>query len=374
MKKLIVLLLLSVSVFAINAQQGKYVIRGTISGNYNAEKVYLVEEEFINGPQTVIDSCVVVDGKYIFEGIVPEFVKIYFVKGANPEARTALTPVFLEEGNINVSNASAEHFTHNVKVRGTVNNDLLSFYFFQHGFITDSIGYATDLDWRINGYNSDNEQTEFPRRTKLTMSRWLDIQKSMVSKFKDQVFAPFMLYWEMRRDLTPGEFKAYRSLLDPKLDNHPYTKAIDDFITSSEFGIGNKMPDFKMPDKNDNVVEWKEFSGKYVLIDFWASWCGPCLREMPNVVKLYEECKGDNFEIVGISLDENKEKWLNTVEEYKMTWPQLCDFKAWDSQIVKLCNVDAVPTTVLVSPDGNVVAINLRGEALTEKIKELISQ
>lgn len=183
-----------------------------------------------------------------------------------------------------------------------------------------------------------------------------------------------MLYWEMRRDLTPGEFKAYRSLLDPKLDNHPYTKAIDDFITSSEFGIGNKMPDFKMPDKNDNVVEWKEFSGKYVLIDFWASWCGPCLREMPNVVKLYEECKGDNFEIVGISLDENKDKWLNTVEEYKMTWPQLCDFEAWDSHIVKLCNVDAVPTTVLVSPDGNVVAINLRGESLTEKIKELISQ
>lgn len=372
MKKLIILLLLCASVISIKAQQAKFVIKGSISGDYKSDKVYLVEEEYINGPQTIIDSSSVVNGRYKFEGLVPEIVKLYFVKSDDPEARTNLTPVFLEEGEIYVQNATAEHFTHNVKVGGTVNNDLLTFYSLQNKFISDSMDCEAKLDWKINGYDLEKERTEFPRRSKLIMDRWLDIQKTMVSKYSNQVFAPFMLYWEMRRDLTPAEFKFYRSKIDPKLDNHPYTQAIDDFITSSEFRVGNKMPDFQLPDTEGNMIKWKEFAGKYVLVDFWASWCGPCLREMPSMVELYEECKGDNFEIVGISLDENKDKWKDAIDKFKTEWPQLCDFKAWDSLPVKLCNVDAVPTTIIVSPEGEVIALNLRGEALYKKIKELI--
>lgn len=372
MKKIIILLYLCVSVISINAQQAKFVIKGSISGDYKSDKVYLVEEEFINGPQTIIDSSNVVNGRYKFEGLVPKFVKMYFVKSDDPETKTNLTPVFIEEGEIHVLNATAEHFTHNVRVRGTVNNDLLTFYLIQHQYITDSINYATQLDWKINGHDIEKEQTEFSRRTKVTMDRWLDIQKAMVSKYNDQIFAPFMLYWEMRRDLSPAELKFYRSKIDSKLANHPYTQAIDHFITSSEFRIGNKMPDFQLPDMEGNMIEWKEFAGKYILVDFWASWCGPCLRELPNMVKLYEECKGDNFDIIGISLDENKDKWIATIDKFKMEWPQLCDFKVWDSLPVKLCNVNEVPTTVLVSPEGEVIALNLRGEALFEKIKELI--
>lgn len=373
MKRLILFLILIVPFIAVNAQ-GKYEIRGTISGKYNADKVYLVEEEFINGPQTVIDSCNVVDGKYIFKGEVPEFVKMYFVKSADPDARTSLTPVFLEEGVINVTRASGEHFTHEVRVRGTVNNDLMTFYSMRHLFVTDSIRFATDLDWKINGYNLEKEQTEFKRRSKHGMDRSLDIQREMVAKYNDQVFAPFMIFWEMRRDVLPAELKELRAMLDPKLDNHPYTVMIDNYITSSEFGIGNQMPDFDLPDQNGSTIKWKEFAGKYVLVDFWASWCGPCLREMPNVVKLYEECKGDNFEIVGISLDEDKDKWLAAIERMNMTWPQLCDFKAWDTLPAQLCKVEAVPTTILVSPTGEVIAIDLRGEELAETVKKIINQ
>ena len=134
------------------------------------------------------------------------------------------------------------------------------------------------------------------------------------------------------------------------------------------------MPDFALPDPNGKKVSLSSFRGKYVLIDFWASWCGPCMREMPNIVKLYKECKGKDFEILGVSLDKDKGAWLNTVKEKKMRWVQVCDFEMWGTAPVKMCNVTAVPYTVLVDPNGKVIALGLRGEQLIAKIKEILGK
>ena len=134
------------------------------------------------------------------------------------------------------------------------------------------------------------------------------------------------------------------------------------------------MPDFKLPDKDGNLFKLSSLRGKYVLIDFWASWCGPCMREMPNVVKLYKECKGKNFEIVGVSLDQKRDAWLNAVEKNKMKWIQVSDLKSWGTPPVKLCNVTAVPYTVLIDPQGKVIALDLRGEELIKKVKEVLNK
>ena len=118
--------------------------------------------------------------------------------------------------------------------------------------------------------------------------------------------------------------------------------------------------------------ELKNYAGKYVLLDFWASWCGPCRREMPNVVKLYKECKGKNFEIIGISLDQKPEPWKKAVKELKMTWPQACDFQVWYGPVARKYNLSAVPYTVLINPEGKVEALDLRGEELINTIKNLV--
>ncbi|MCA5003640.1 AhpC/TSA family protein [Sphingobacterium sp. WQ 366] len=355
------------------AQNSKYVINGVISGNYNADKVYLISEEFINGPQKTIDSSLVNQGRFKFEGQTPEYSVIHFIKSADSTSRTNLTPVFLEPGNINVT-VSAEHFYHNASVTGTANNLLLTQYSALVKNVMDSVLLATSIDWTINGRDDKKEQVEFPRRTKLINKRNLDIQREMVSRYNNQVFAPFMIYWEMRRDLPPSDLTALYNQLDPKLSSHPYTILLKDFISASSFAVGNQMPDFSLPNHEGKEVKWNEFKGKYVLIDFWASWCGPCLREMPNIVKLYEECKDKNFEIIGITVDDNKDKWLKAIKENNMTWTQLGDMKAWDSHIVKLCNVSAVPYTVLIDPTGKVIALDLRGEELIKKVKELVTK
>ena len=224
-----------------------------------------------------------------------------------------------------------------------------------------------------NQTDKDRER-DFKARTNLHNQRSLKLQEELVNRYNDQAIAPFMIFWEMKANVSLDKLKELRAVVDPCLNDHPYTKQLDEYIRLAEFKVGSDMPDFELPDKDGNMFKFSSLRGKYVLVDFWASWCGPCMREMPNVVKLYKECKGKNFEIVGISLDQKKDAWLNAVEKNKMKWIQVSDLKSWATLPVKLCNVSAVPYTILVDPDGKVIALDLRGEELIRKVKEVLKK
>ena len=109
-----------------------------------------------------------------------------------------------------------------------------------------------------------------------------------------------------------------------------------------------------------------------VLVDFWASWCGPCRQENPNVVKAYEKFKDRGFDILGVSLDDNKDKWLKAVEADKLTWTHVSDLKGWKNAAADLYGVRAIPQNVLIDPKGKIIAKNLRGDKLEEKLEELM--
>lgn len=350
-----------------------WVIQGFLDGNYKADKVYLVEEEYINGPSKIIDSAKVVDNRYEFKGPRVDVPKMYFIKSADPNCLSPITPVFIENGVIRVR-ANADFFL-NREVSGTVNNDLFSLYNAVTEYGVDSIRRVFVIDRMIHPDKDRETQTkEFDARTDFLNSRNLSVQKNMVETYKDQVFAPFMIYWEMKADLSLDELKAWRQKIDPKLNNHPYTKQLDEYIRLAAFGVGSVMPNFTLKTPDGKDISLNDFKGKYVLVDFWASWCGPCLREMPNVVKLYKECKGKNFEIFGVSLDNKKDAWVKAIKANGMKWPQGSDLKGWGSEPARLCNVSAIPFTVLIDPEGEVIAIDLRGEQLHAKVKEVLGK
>jgi len=146
-------------------------------------------------------------------------------------------------------------------------------------------------------------------------------------------------------------------------------------ITNSQkTAIGTLAPDFSLPDTTGTQIALSSFRGKYVLIDFWAAWCGPCRREMPNMLKLYNDFKDKNFTILGVSLDKTRANWVGAIRSDKLPWTQVSDLKFWQSEVAGLYDVKAIPYTVLLDKEGKIVAKNLRGEDLYQKIADLLNQ
>lgn len=168
----------------------------------------------------------------------------------------------------------------------------------------------------------------------------------------------------------------FESLPD-EMKNTMVGQKIEQKITVAQaLAVGGVAPNFSQQDSTGKTITLSEFRGKYLLIDFWASWCGPCRKENPNLVKAYEKYKSKNFEILGISLDDandnGREKWLKAIKKDGLTWPQVSDLKAWDNEVAKKYGVSALPQNYLLDPTGKVIAVNLRGKELEAKLEKLL--
>jgi peroxiredoxin len=135
---------------------------------------------------------------------------------------------------------------------------------------------------------------------------------------------------------------------------------------------GNTAMDFVLPDINGNMVSLTSFRGKYVLVDFWASWCRPCREENPYVVAAWKTFKDKGFDILGVSLDESAEEWVNAIQQDQLAWQHVSDLKGWESDVAKLYKIEGIPANFLLDPQGNIIARDLRGGDLVNELKKLL--
>lgn len=199
------------------------------------------------------------------------------------------------------------------------------------------------------------------------------IEQLLMSNKEVLISAFLATFFEQDLDNHAALYTAVRDALIKKYPNDPFVLHLSDKLRGL-LAPGMEAPEIAMKDPQGNIRKLSDLRGKYVMIDFWASWCGPCRRENPNVVRLYHKYHDKGFEIYSVSLDRTREAWLKGIQDDGLIWPNhVSDLNGWTSSGGKSYNIMSVPATVLVDPDGKIIARNLRGTELEQKLEEIFN-
>ncbi len=195
--------------------------------------------------------------------------------------------------------------------------------------------------------------------------------KELIWSMGNSVSAIFALNY-INADAEFSFMDSLASRFNSELPSSQFTRELSERVESMRrLAVGAEAPEIKLPDPDGNEISLSSLRGKYVLIDFWAAWCKPCRQENPNVLASYNKYKDEGFEILGVSLDRTKEAWVRAIEEDGLPWKHVSDLKYFNSEAAETYQINAIPATYLIGPDGKIVAKNLRGASLEQKLKEI---
>ena len=361
MKKLMFIAALMLAVLPTEAQQVKYTINGI--SKENGKTVVLRDRQ----TSQIVDSAVVANGKFSMTGNAEKNAYMgmavkdadWFVMMFNDG-----TPV-----TVNLNDST---------LKGSPMNERLTRY---------DIEINAPYGNYMKKVQSMSEEEREKKKVELTGGLMIAVMKMMegVEKvFKDE-----------RESLIPVAFLSeYQEMLgQDKLDsvlatkpvwaNHPIAKSLVDYFNHQKAQeakknafIGQQFTDLEEADTDGKMHKLSEYvgKGKWVLVDFWASWCGPCMQEMPNVVAAYEKYHAKGFDVVGLSFDNKKEPWLKAIADQKMPWTHLSDLKGWRTVASSVYDVNSIPDNLLIDPQGKIVARGLRAQGLQNKLKEIFGE
>ncbi|MBP5507903.1 MAG: AhpC/TSA family protein [Prevotella sp.] len=362
MRKVIFLAAFMAAVVSSMAQQVKYSISGTY--NDDGKKVYLIDKLTENA----IDSFVVASGKFSFKGSA-EKDAFLGVKAENQN----WSVVFFNDGtpvSVNVNDST---------LKGSPLNERM-------------VKYDIELDTPMRNLRakiSKMPQSEIEAHGEeimTEMNKVLDEQIAFANKvFKEESNSLIPLLFSQLYFYDNG-VEEYDELVKKQLpfSNHPYLKKARDEVAEvmkPEEGpktafIGQQFTDLEMADPDGKMHKLSDLvgEGKWLLVDFWASWCGPCRQEMPNVLEAYNKFHDKGFEVVGISFDQKKEAWVKAIEQLNMPWLQLSDLKGWNCAAAPAYKIDAIPDNLLIDPQGKIVDRALRGKPLHKRLEKIFGE
>ncbi len=382
MKQYLVLIALSIFTFGCEKNNPTgYTIDGEAKEIYNGVRVYLQHDE--NGKQVPVDTAIVMNEKFQFKGAVdnPSF---YFVT-------------------INGVNGSKMFMLENSEIQFKVNKqDFIKSEIIGSKSNDDLIQYQADLS-KLNEYrqklivdyqkvNQQKDREAIDSMAKI-MTSHAELIEGYSLKFAeenpDAYFSLNLIEFELRKpNVNVNTINKVFTNLDENIKNSKKGNEINEKINElfkekeklAHLEVGKKAPNFEAPNTEGKTVSLEDLKGKVTIIDFWAAWCGPCRRENPNVVKIYEQFHDDGLEIIGVSLDgtprqkDPKQAWLQAIEKDKLTWNHVSSLNYFNDPVAQLYNITSIPATYILDESGTIVAKNLRGVALENTVKKLLNK
>ena len=325
MKKIISIVFLFLAVIDVSAQK-VVSLHGTVKG-VTSGIVYL--QKFVDRYYPTLDSAEIKDGKFVFSTSIPlpEVYGLTLNKDVNPYI------IFLDKGDIEVELDSAAEYTKTV-VKGSPLQDLYLTY----------------------------------RKERTPIVEFLKGNPN-------SLVAVYALYRDYSYRMSSEDIKKNLALLNPGLLQTPYAEILQNLISTREaVSIGKPAPDFTVPGMDGTPVTLSKIikGHKYLLLDFWASWCGPCRHENPNIVRAYRKFHDKGFDILSVSLDRNREAWITATKKDGLTWHHASELKYWNSSVATLYGIRSIPANVLIDADGTIIGRNLRGDDLQVTLEGLL--
>ena len=351
--------------------------------NSNGKMVYLQETPLGSGERVIADSSVIgKDGSYSLKTKAAEesLFSLFFKGEIYPFA------YIINDVSEIVVNADAQ-IQNDYEVKGSdASKSLKEFSLKASGKWSTLYALGHEIDSLVKSGVPDSSITV--RSINQQGTTQLDDLKNYVGGFIKTSNDPITSTWALSTNSQVFSMDDYQALLNGIVTKFPAHKGVAKIKEMNDRQLAlakqkaqpvdepqwtdKQAPELSLPDANGKTITLSSFKGKYVLVDFWASWCLPCRKENPNVVQAYNKYKNKNFTILGVSLDKEKGDWLGAIATDKLSWTQVSDLQEWNSAAVSTFNFTGIPFNVLVDPDGKIIAQSLRGDALESKLEEVL--
>ncbi len=349
--------------FACSRQEG-FKINVNLDG---AEGKVLLEQR-ASGAWVPVDTADIVDGTAVLEGKV-NIPGDYYLSLLGEHAKTLL---FVENSNMTVTGKADS--LNAVKVTGSATHDEYKEIESQIQKIADEYMSIYQNSRQVAASGDTAKAREMMDKVNELYESTNKMQEDFVKNHPSSYATPYFLSRVQYNKSAEG-LDSLVSMLDPKLDASPTVADLKDRIEKmKKVAVGQIAPDFTQNDPEGNPVKLSDVysKNKYTLIDFWASWCGPCRRENPNVVAVFNDYKDKGFGVIGVSLDREKDAWLKAIDDDHLTWPHVSDLAYWSNEAAKLYAISSIPSNLLVDQNGKIIAKNKREEELRKTISDLL--
>ncbi len=371
MKKIVIVLTAILVSIACEKEKKGYVISADVQGFEDGVKVYVNGISQSNRP-TIIDSSTIKDSKFEIVMSTPAANDLNYLTFDNTNGNV----LYVAE-DVPIKMTIYKDSLRSSVIKGGAENDLFFNYLTKVTTINREKQELRNQYQIATKLKKTDEAAELSIKQQQLIVQEKELRRSFVDKNPTSLVAVMVLTDMVNlKSLAPKKVKKLFTTLDNSVKTSRLGKNLDRILASSvgKIDIGSEIDDFEAPNPEGQLVSLKQSMGKVTIIDFWASWCKPCRVENPNVVRVYNKYHDKGLNIIGVSLDRNKEHWQKAITADHLDWNHVSNLKFWQEPIAKAFGVRSIPATFIIDENGNVIDKNLRGPALETRIAELLEE